>query len=57
MRKGIIWAMAALAASNAAAQTPPPGVAAGTEAAAPLPAEANVRAALDRIERIDPRLH
>ena len=57
MRKGIIWAMAALAASGAAAQAPPPGVAAGTEAAAPLPAEANVRAALDRIERIDPRLH
>jgi amidase len=49
--------MAALAASSAAAQAPPPGVAAGTEAAPPLPAEANVRAALDRIARIDPELH
>jgi amidase len=57
MRKRIVWAMAALAASSAPAQTPPPGVAVGTEAAAPLPAESNVRAALDRIARIDPLLH
>jgi len=56
MRSGIVWAMAALAASSAAAQ-PPPGVGSGTEAAAPLPAEANVRAALERIERIDPLIH
>ena len=56
MRKAIVWAIAALAAGSAAAQTPP-GVATGTESAAPLPAEANVRAAIDRIERIDPLVH
>ena len=56
MRKAIVLCMAALAAGSAAAQ-PPPGVATGTEAAAPLPAEANVRAALERIARIDPLIH
>jgi amidase len=57
MRKRIIWVIAALAANGAAAQTPPTGLAAGVGAAAPPPAEANVRATLDRIARIDPELH
>src|SRR6476661_10837147 len=44
MRRLIFTTIAALAASSASAQHP-------------LPAEANVRAALERISRIDPHLH
>src|SRR3982751_4848102 len=44
MRKSIVGIMLALAATSAAS-------------AQPLPAEANVRAALDRISRLDPQLH
>jgi amidase len=70
MRKRWISAVAAAALTGAGAApslaaSPPPGVDPGAAAApavspvgrAVLPAEANVRAALERIARIDPELH
>ena len=56
MRRLIVTTAVAIAASTASLAAPP-GVASGTPPPAPLPAEANVRAALERIARIDPRLH
>jgi amidase len=55
MRHLVITAALAITASSVTAA--PPGVASGTPPPAPLPAEANVRAALERILRIDPQLH
>jgi len=49
--------IAALAVAASASDAAPPGVTSGTASPAPLPAEANVRAAIDRIRRIDPQLH
>src|SRR5690242_2757287 len=57
MREGIIWTITvAAAAGAAAAQTAPPGL--PPDSAPPLlPAEANVRIALERIAEVDPQLH
>jgi amidase len=62
MRNGVIAAIAVAAAGSVTAQAAPRRVYDGfmPPAAAPaasLPAEANVRTALDRIARIDPLLH
>jgi len=57
MRKWLVGALACAVAVSASAQQAPAGVDSGTAPGAPLPAEANVRAALERIARIDPQLH
>ena len=56
MRHLIVTTAIAIAASSSSIAAPP-GISSGTPPPAPLPAEANVRAALGRIARIDPKLH
>jgi amidase len=57
MRKPLIVVLAAVAASAAGAAQPPAAAQPAASAGGPLPAEVNVRTALERISRIDPELH